>query len=179
MTAAPSAGAPGLHREIGLVQAMALVAGGTIGTSIFIIPSAVAQAAGAPAWALAIWVAAGLLALIASLCLAELSSAIPATGGTYAFLGRAYPSRIVPFSFAWMKASIGFVSFGAAGGCTRARGRKLQCLRPALISILCAALATAAAVRGSGAPIFTHCSSVLTSASLSRFFGGIWRSSFL
>ncbi len=102
MTAKQSIGASGLHREIGAIQATALVAGGTIGTSIFIIPSAVAQSAGTPISALAIWVAAGLLALIASLCLAELSSVIPQAGGTYAFLKRAYPFPVIPFSFAWM-----------------------------------------------------------------------------
>ena len=102
MAAKQPIGAPGLHREIGAIQATALVAGGTIGTSIFIIPSAVAQSAGTPVSALAIWVAAGLLALIASLCLAELSSVIPQAGGTYAFLKRAYPFPVIPFSFAWM-----------------------------------------------------------------------------
>lgn len=95
-------GPPSLRRVLGNVEATALVVGGTIGTSIFVIPSAVAANTGTPVLALATWCIAGLLAFAAGLCLAELSSAIPETGGTYAFLRRAFRSRLVPFSFAWM-----------------------------------------------------------------------------
>jgi APA family basic amino acid/polyamine antiporter len=91
-----------LRRRFGAFTAAALVVGGTIGTSIFVIPSAVAAAAGSPGMALAVWTAAGLLAATASLCLAELAAAIPETGGVYAFLRRAWRSELVAFSYAWM-----------------------------------------------------------------------------
>ncbi len=96
------AGGPGLGRSLSLPAAMALVVGGTIGTSIFIIPSAVAASAGSPSWAFAAWIVAALVSAISALCLAELAAAIPTTGGTYAYLKRAYPGGLVPFSFAWM-----------------------------------------------------------------------------
>lgn len=91
-----------LDRGLRLPAAIALVVGGTIGTSIFIIPSEVARNAGSPAWALAAWVLAGLMAAISALCLAETAAAIPATGGPYAFLKRSYPGELLPFSYAWM-----------------------------------------------------------------------------
>lgn len=99
---AEPASEPGLNRSLRLPSAIALVVGGTIGTSIFIIPSAVAARAGSPGWALAAWIVAGLLSAISALCLAELAAAIPATGGSYAYLKRAFPGELVPFSFAWM-----------------------------------------------------------------------------
>ena len=36
------------------------------------------------------------------MCFAELSAAIPETGGTYVFLRRAYNSKLISFAFAWM-----------------------------------------------------------------------------
>lgn len=48
------------------------------------------------------WIVAGLLAGAAALCFAELSAAMPQTGGTYVFLRRAYNSELIPFAFAWM-----------------------------------------------------------------------------
>ncbi len=48
------------------------------------------------------WIVAGLLAGAAALCFAELSAAMPQTGGTYVFLRRAYNSELMPFAFAWM-----------------------------------------------------------------------------
>ena len=36
------------------------------------------------------------------MCFAELSAAMPQTGGTYVFLRRAYNSELIPFAFAWM-----------------------------------------------------------------------------
>jgi len=57
---------------------------------------------GSPLLVFITWVVAGLLAGAAALCFAELSAAIPVTGGTYVFLRRAYNSELIPFAFAWM-----------------------------------------------------------------------------
>ena len=47
------------------------------------------------------WVVAGLLATCGALCYAELSAAIPQTGGTYVFLKRAYRLPIIAFLFSF------------------------------------------------------------------------------
>ena len=57
---------------------------------------------GSPLLVFITWVVAGLLAGAAALCFAELSAAMPETGGTYVFLRRAYNSELIPFAFAWM-----------------------------------------------------------------------------
>jgi amino acid transporter len=91
-----------LKRGLGPLEAIALVVGGTIGASIFLVPSAVAREVGAPGLALAAWGLTGLLALCGALSFAELAGAIPETGGTYQFLKRAYPGTPIAFLFGWM-----------------------------------------------------------------------------
>lgn len=101
--ATPTADPPatGLVRGLGPVSATALVAGAVIGTGIFVSPAIVAREVGAPGLSLAVWLVCGGLALAGALCFAELGAAIPRSGGTYAFLDRAYRVRWLPFLFGW------------------------------------------------------------------------------
>ncbi len=92
----------GLKRGLGPVEAMALVVGGTIGVSIFLVPSAIAREVGSPGLELLTWLITGLMALCGALSFAELAGAIPETGGTYQFLKRAYPGTPIAFLFGWM-----------------------------------------------------------------------------
>lgn len=91
-----------LVRGLGRLEATNLIVGGIIGTSIFLITSQIAATVGSPVLVLVTWLTAGLLAGAAALCFAELSAAMPHTGGTYVFLKRAYGSELVAFGFAWM-----------------------------------------------------------------------------
>lgn len=91
-----------LVRGLGRLEATNLVVGGIVGTSIFLITSEIAATVGSPVLILVTWLVAGLLAGAAALCFAELSAAIPQTGGTYIFLKRAYRSDLVAFGFGWM-----------------------------------------------------------------------------
>ena len=101
-THAGGSGAPQLARGLGPLEAIALVVGGTIGASIFLVPSAVAREVGSPGLALGAWLLTGLMALCGALSFAELAGAIPETGGTYQFLKRAYPGTPIAFLFGWM-----------------------------------------------------------------------------
>lgn len=92
---------PTLLRGLGVVDGTMLVAGAVIGTGIFLVPSLVARQVGAPGLSLAVWLVCGFLATAGALCFAELGAAIPRTGGTYAFLYRAFGSRLLPFLFGW------------------------------------------------------------------------------
>lgn len=91
-----------LDRGLGRLEATNLVVGGIVGTSIFLITSEIAVTVGSPALILVTWLVAGLLAGAAALCFAELSAAMPQTGGTYIFLQKAYRSDLVSFGFGWM-----------------------------------------------------------------------------
>lgn len=99
----PDAEAParGLIRGLGPLAATALVAGAVIGSGIFVSPAIVAREVGAPGLSLLVWVVCGGLALAGALCFAELGAAIPRSGGTYAFLERAFRVRWLPFLFGW------------------------------------------------------------------------------
>jgi APA family basic amino acid/polyamine antiporter len=77
-----------------------MVIGIIIGASIFVQPSAVTAQVHSVAGALLVWVAAGLLTLIGSLVIAELSSAFPRTGGVYVFLTETF-SPAVGFLWGW------------------------------------------------------------------------------
>lgn len=92
---------PELIRGLGRVEATAIVIGGIIGASIMLAPSLVARQAGAPGLSLMMWLLGGVVALTGALCIAELSAAMPETGGTYVFLKRAYPGTPIPFLFGW------------------------------------------------------------------------------
>ncbi|MBI4420914.1 MAG: amino acid permease, partial [Gemmatimonadetes bacterium] len=108
--------APELVRGLGPLEATSLVVGGIIGASIYLVPSFVAQEVGAPGASLAVWALSGLLATCGALCFAELAAAIPETGGTYAFLKRAYGSPLVAFLFAWsMFFATSTAAIGAVG----------------------------------------------------------------
>jgi basic amino acid/polyamine antiporter, APA family len=90
-----------LVRALGPWAATAVVVGGTIGTAIFVAPSIIARDTGSPVLSLAVWAIGGALALSGALCFAELASAIPETGGIYAFLRRAYGTPLIAFLCAW------------------------------------------------------------------------------
>ena len=90
-----------LVRGLGRFEGTTLVVGGIIGTTIFLITTDVANIVGSPGLVLLTWIVAGLLQGTAALCFAELSAAMPHTGGTYVFLKRAYSSDLLSFCFAW------------------------------------------------------------------------------
>lgn len=90
-----------LLRGLGVLDGTMLVAGAVIGTGIFLVPSLVARQVGAPGLSLAVWLLCGFLATSGALCFAELGAAIPRTGGTYAFLYRAFGTPLLPFLFGW------------------------------------------------------------------------------
>ncbi len=104
-----------LPRSIGLWSAIALVIGTTIGSGIFRSPAGIAERLPGPLPLLSVWVLGGAFALCGALTLAEVSSAIPETGGLYAFLRDGW-GRLYGFLFGWSQlviiraASLGAIS---------------------------------------------------------------------
>jgi basic amino acid/polyamine antiporter, APA family len=77
---------PQLTRAMRLPDATAMVVGIIIGASIFVQPSEITRLVPNAAGIVLVWALAGVLTLVGALICAELSSAIPRTGGVYVFL---------------------------------------------------------------------------------------------
>lgn len=82
---------PGFRRELGLFDAVVVVAGGIIGVGIFANTSNTARVIDEPAGILFVWALGGLVALIGGFVWAELASRLPRVGGQYVYLTHAYP----------------------------------------------------------------------------------------
>lgn len=78
------------RRELGLLDAAAIVAGSMIGSGIFIVSADVARTVASPAWLLLIWVVSGIITLLGALAYAELAAMMPQAGGQYVYLREAY-----------------------------------------------------------------------------------------
>src|SRR5216117_4081404 len=91
---------PRLIPALGIFSATMLVAGGVIGSGIFRKPGVMAAQVGSPETLLGVWLIAGVISLLGTLCNAELAAMMPHTGGQYVFLQRAY-GPFVAFVYGW------------------------------------------------------------------------------
>jgi basic amino acid/polyamine antiporter, APA family len=80
----------GFRRELGLFDAVVVVAGGIVGVGIFANPSNVARVLHDPILILLAWSLGGVVALLGGFVWAELASRFPHVGGQYVYLQRAY-----------------------------------------------------------------------------------------
>ena len=94
---------PGLLRGLGLWAAVAVVIGDTIGSGIFLVPSAMAAIVGSESLVFAAWVVGGLIVLCGAFCYAELGATFPKAGGPYAYLNNGL-GPLWGFLFGWMSA---------------------------------------------------------------------------
>ena len=90
----------GLRRTITLPQATAMVAGTTIGASIFVQPSEITGQVPSLAGIFLVWLISGLLTFFGALVCAELSSIFTQSGGVYVYLKEAY-SPAIGFLWGW------------------------------------------------------------------------------
>lgn len=98
-------GEAALRRELGVLLGALVVVNATIGTGIFKKPAQTARLAGSLSASLGVWIAGGLIALCGALSLAELSAAMPRTGGIYEYLRRAWGPRPA-FLFGWARLAL-------------------------------------------------------------------------
>lgn len=96
----PSTGPTRLLRELGLRDAVAIVAGTVIGSGIFLVPNSVATQLSSLFGVLLVWIAGGVLSLFGALALGELGAAFPGAGGLYVYLQQAY-GKTVGFLYGW------------------------------------------------------------------------------
>jgi amino acid transporter len=100
MHAPSSPAAPTLRRSLGLWSSIAVVIGSTIGSGIFRSPAGIADKLPGPFPMLSVWVVGGIFALCGALTLAEISSALPQTGGIYVFVRDGW-GRLPAFLLGW------------------------------------------------------------------------------
>ncbi|MBB5285885.1 APA family basic amino acid/polyamine antiporter [Rhabdobacter roseus] len=89
-----------MKRELGLLDATLLVAGGMIGSGIFIVSADITRNVGSAGWLLAVWLLGGFMTLTAALSYGELSGMYPKAGGQYIYLKEAF-NPLIAFVYGW------------------------------------------------------------------------------
>jgi basic amino acid/polyamine antiporter, APA family len=89
-----------LPRKLGLLDALSIVIGISIGGGIFLVPNLVARELNSAGAILSVWIFAGVISFFGALACAELGTAIPSTGGQYVFLREAY-GPLIGFLCGW------------------------------------------------------------------------------
>src|SRR5712675_3052741 len=111
-TASPSAtvksseAQPTLVRGLSLLDSVLLLAGGIIGSSIFLTAKDIAGPLPHPLLFLLVWLLGGVISLCACVAFAELGSMFPDSGGQYIYLREAY-GDLVAFLYGWMLFTVG------------------------------------------------------------------------
>ncbi len=89
-----------LVQGLKLFDAIAIIAGGMIGSGIFIVSADMARTTMSPGLLLLSWVVAAVMTVMAALCYGELAAAMPRAGGQYVFLREAF-GPLFGFLYGW------------------------------------------------------------------------------
>src|SRR5712692_11114687 len=92
---------PTLVRGLSLLDSVLLLAGGIIGSSIFLTAKDIAGPLPHPLLFLLVWALGGVISLCACVAFAELGSMFPDSGGQYVYLREAY-GNLPAFLYGWM-----------------------------------------------------------------------------
>jgi APA family basic amino acid/polyamine antiporter len=90
----------GPRRQLSMFDAICIIVGIIIGSSIYKTTPFIASLVGSPASLIGAWLLGGVIAILGALCYAELTTTYPEDGGDYVFLTRAFGRR-TGFLFAW------------------------------------------------------------------------------
>jgi basic amino acid/polyamine antiporter, APA family len=94
-----------MPRTVGLLDAVAVLVGVTIGSGIFRVPATVAAQLHAPGSVILCWVLGGMVALFGALTIAELAGALPRSGGIFAWLLESF-GPLPAFLFGWTELAV-------------------------------------------------------------------------
>ena len=86
--------------RLSALDATMIVAGGMIGSGIFIVSSSITRYVGSSGWLIAAWIITGFMTITAAVSYGELSAMYPKAGGQYVYLQKAY-NPLVGFLFGW------------------------------------------------------------------------------
>ena len=92
---------PKLVRRLSLLDSILLLAGGIIGSGIFLTAQDVATSTRSPWLFLAIWVIGLAITMLACFAFAEMGAMFPNSGGQYVYMREAY-GEFVAFLYGWM-----------------------------------------------------------------------------
>lgn len=106
--------------EFGLATAVFVVVASMVGAGVLTTSGYTMASVGSNAWMLILWVIGGLTAICGALTLAELSAAMPRTGGDYVYLRAAY-GPLPAFLSGWVSFLIGFAGPSAASAFASAK----------------------------------------------------------
>jgi amino acid transporter len=95
----------GLPARLGLFDAVSIIVGIVVGTSIFRAPPQVFSNVSGPWMGLGLWALGGALSFVGALCYAELATTYPRIGGDYVYLSRAF-GRWMGFLFGWAQLTV-------------------------------------------------------------------------
>ncbi|MCA1586489.1 MAG: amino acid permease [Acidobacteria bacterium] len=115
---------PTLVRRLGLWSSIGIVIGITIGGGIFRTPAGIATRVPEPTLMLSVWIIGGVIVLCGALAFAELSAAMPETGGMYVYLREGW-GRAYAFLYGWSQLVL--IRAAALGGISSVFGE--YCLR--------------------------------------------------
>src|SRR6185503_543241 len=96
---------PGLPRSLGLISAIAVLIGSTVGTGIFRSANGIALKVPDEGLYLLLWALGGFFSLCGALTLAELAGALPHTGGVFVYLREGW-GKLPAFLFGWSELTI-------------------------------------------------------------------------
>src|SRR5271154_5082545 len=99
--------------EFGLPTATFVVVAGMVGAGVLTTSGYTVALVGSNQWMLLLWVLGGVTAVCGALTIAELSAALPKTGGDYVYLHEAY-GALPAFLSGWVSFLIGFAVPSAA-----------------------------------------------------------------
>jgi len=94
-----------MRARLGLWDAVSIIVGIVIGSSIYETPPTIFQNVPGPWNALGVWLLCGVLSLVGALCYAELATTYPRSGGDYVYLTRAF-GPITGFLFGWAQLAV-------------------------------------------------------------------------
>lgn len=94
-----------MPRSVGLLNAVAVSIGITIGSGIFRVPATVAGLLHDPGSVLVCWLLGGVMALCGALTFAELAAALPRSGGMFAYILEAF-GPLPAFLFGWAELTV-------------------------------------------------------------------------
>ena len=95
-----------LVRGLSLLDAVLLIVGGVIGSSIFLTAKDIAGALPHPILFLLVWILGGLISLFACFALSELAAMFPHSGGQYVYMREAF-GDLSAFLYGWMMFTVG------------------------------------------------------------------------
>ena len=103
-----------LQKNLGIAAALSTVVGRVIGGGVFFKPQAVyTLTGGAPGLGILAWIIAGIMTITAGLTAAEVSAAIPKTGGMMVYIEEIYGKKL-GFLTGWMQTVLFFPATAAA-----------------------------------------------------------------